>query len=237
MKLLAFETATEACSVALYLDGQVRERFEVAPRRHAELALPMAQELLAEAGVARAQLDAIAVGRGPGAFTGVRLAVALAQGVALALDRPLLPVSTLAVLAAGAGEGTGQVLACIDARMGEVYAGAYRRQDGDVLAVGAEQVLAPEAVPLPAGGGRWQGVGTGFAAGGGALARRLGPELERIDAAALPHAADLARLAALAWARGEAVGPERAEPAYLRDNVALTLVEQQALRDARRQGG
>ena len=100
MKLLAFETATEACSIAVYVDGEVRERFEVAPRRHAELALPWAEQLLAEAGIARAQLDAIALSRGPGAFTGVRLAIALAQGIALALDRPLLPVSTLAVLAA-----------------------------------------------------------------------------------------------------------------------------------------
>ena len=113
MKLLAFETATEACSVAVYVDGEVRERFEVAPRRHAELALPWADALLAEAGVAKSQLDAIAVGRGPGAFTGVRLAVALAQGIALALDRPVLPVSTLAALATRA---TGErVLAAIDA--------------------------------------------------------------------------------------------------------------------------
>ena len=100
MKLLAFETSTEACSVALWLDGEVRERFEVAPRRHAELALPWADALLAEAGVAKSQLDAIAVSRGPGAFTGVRLGVALAQGIALALDRPAVPVSTLAALAA-----------------------------------------------------------------------------------------------------------------------------------------
>src|SRR5690606_41756281 len=119
-----FETATEACSVALYLDGQVHERFELAPRRHAELALPWAQALLEEAGVARAQLDAVAVGRGPGAFTGVRLGIALAQGVALALDRPLVAVSTLEVLAAGAPQdGPEQILAAIDARMGEGYAG------------------------------------------------------------------------------------------------------------------
>src|SRR6476620_7505464 len=99
MKLLAFETATEACSVALWIDGRVVERYDLAPRRHAELALPWADALLAEAGIARAQIDAIAVGRGPGAFTGVRLAIALAQGVALGLDRPLVPVSTLEALA------------------------------------------------------------------------------------------------------------------------------------------
>ncbi|MEO8743427.1 MAG: tRNA (adenosine(37)-N6)-threonylcarbamoyltransferase complex dimerization subunit type 1 TsaB, partial [Lysobacteraceae bacterium] len=90
MKLLAIETATEACSVALSIDGEVRERFEIAPRRHGELVLPWADALLTEAGIVKSQLDAIAVGRGPGAFTGVRLAVAIAQGIALALDRPVV---------------------------------------------------------------------------------------------------------------------------------------------------
>ncbi len=239
MKLLAFETATEACSVALYLDGEVAERFELAPRRHAELALPFAEALLAAAGIARSQLDAIAVGRGPGAFTGVRLGLALAQGVALALDRPLLPVSTLAVLAAGApSDGPGLVLAAIDARMGEVYAGAFRRQGADVVALDAEQVLPPDAVALPAMVDTgtdlvWQGVGTGFAAAAGVLAERLSSSMRQVDAQALPRAAVLARLAVAAHARGEAVAPERAEPAYLRDNVALTLAEQQARRRQR----
>lgn len=229
MKLLAFETATEACSVALWVDGAVRERFEIAPRRHAELALPWADALLAEAGVARAQLDAIAVGRGPGAFTGVRLAISLAQGIALALDRPVVPVSTLATLAL---QGKGEVLAAIDARMGEVYIGAFRVHEGEAIATGPESVAAPAQVALPAGG-PWQGVGTGFAALEGALLATLGARLAGTDATALPHAADTARLAAAAFARGEAVAPERAEPAYLRDNVALTLAEQAA----RRAGG
>ena len=96
MNLLAFETSTEALSVAVLAGGEVRERFELAPRRHAELALPWADALLADAGLKRSQLDAIAVGRGPGAFTGVRLAIALEQGIALALDRPVVPVSTIA---------------------------------------------------------------------------------------------------------------------------------------------
>lgn len=235
MKLLAFETATEACSVALYLDGEVRERFELAPRRHAELSLPWAEALLAEAGIARTQLDAIAVGRGPGAFTGVRLAIALAQGIALALDRPVLPVSTLAVLAAGArADGPARIMAAIDARMGEVYAATFQREAGTLAPSGAERVLPPDAVVLPdAADGDWQGTGTGFAAADGLLARRAGGSVQ-IDATALPRAADLARLAAAAFARGEAVAPEFVEPAYLRDNVALTLVEQQALRAARK---
>ncbi|MGN6514107.1 MAG: tRNA (adenosine(37)-N6)-threonylcarbamoyltransferase complex dimerization subunit type 1 TsaB [Lysobacteraceae bacterium] len=230
MRLLAFETATEACSVALWLDGEVRERFEVAPRRHAELALPWAEALLAEAGIAKAQLDAVAVGRGPGAFTGVRLAIALGQGIALGLDRPLLPVSTLAALAADApGE---RVLAAIDARMGEVYLGAFAREGDALRALAPEAVLAPQSAPLPEGTG-WTAVGTGFAAAQDALQARLQGRLGQVDAAALPRAAAVARLGAAAFARGEGLPPERVEPAYLRDNVALTLAEQQALRASR----
>ncbi|KAB8196960.1 tRNA (adenosine(37)-N6)-threonylcarbamoyltransferase complex dimerization subunit type 1 TsaB [Lysobacter maris] len=233
MKLLALETATEACSVALWLDGEVVERFQVAPRRHAELTLPWAGQLLADAGVGRGQLDAIAVGRGPGAFTGVRLAIALAQGMALALDRPLLPVSTLEALAMRSSGG--QVLAAIDARMGEVYVAAYRRrQDGQALArQGEEAVLPPIEVRLPEGAEAWHGVGTGFDAVEGALRQQLGGRLASVAAQELPHAADVARLAAAAFARGESVAPERVEPAYLRNNVALTLAEQQALRESR----
>lgn len=227
MKLLAFETATEACSVALWIDGEVRERFEVAPRRHAELSLPWAQQLLAEAGIAKSQLDAIAVGRGPGAFTGVRLGISIAQGIALALDHPVVPVSTLAVLAMPASGD--RILAAIDARMGEVYLGAFERTGDEVRAFGAEAVVAPEAAPLP-GGGDWHGVGTGFAASEGALRRRLHPCLQTVDATALPRASDVARLAVAAHARGEAVAAERVEPAYLRDHVALTLAEQEARR-------
>lgn len=234
MKLLAFETATEACSVAVWDDGRVLERFEIAPRRHAELALPWAEQLLAEAGLARAQLDAIAVSRGPGAFTGVRLGIALAQGIALALDRPVVAASTLAVLAlrADAAPGT-RVLAAIDARMGEIYSAAFAMEADGPRPVSDAQVGAPEALVLPGEADGWTGVGTGFAALDGQLAARLGDRLARVDAAALPHAADLARLAAAAYARGEACAPERVEPAYLRDNVALTLAEQQARRAAR----
>jgi tRNA threonylcarbamoyladenosine biosynthesis protein TsaB len=226
MKLLAFETATEACSVALWIDGDIIERFELAPRRHAELSLPWAERLLAEAGVARSQLDAIAVGRGPGAFTGVRLAIAMAQGIALALDKPVVPVSTLAALAMQSNAD--RTIAAIDARMGELYVGAFERTgDDDQRAVSAEAVRRPDAVRLP-DVGQWVGVGTGFAAADGALAGRLAPQLLRVDAAALPHAADVARLAALAWQRGEVLAPEHVEPAYLRNDVALTLEQQKA---------
>lgn len=235
MKLLAFETATEACSVALYLDGEVRERFEVAPRRHAELALPWADALLAEAGIARSRLDAVAVGRGPGAFTGVRLAIALAQGIALALDLPVLPVSTLRALAAQARPFVGEednILAAIDARMGEIYAATFKRSGEDTIATSREVVVAPDAYALPdVKLGDWFGVGTGFAAVDGVLQAQLGMfGFRGISANVLPHAGDVARLAALAYACGEAIPAEFVEPAYLRNNVALTLEEQKALR-------
>ncbi|MGV8961130.1 MAG: tRNA (adenosine(37)-N6)-threonylcarbamoyltransferase complex dimerization subunit type 1 TsaB [Stenotrophomonas sp.] len=233
MKLLAFETATEACSVALYVDGQVLERFELAPRRHAELSLPWAEQLLAEAGIVRSQLDAVALGRGPGAFTGVRLAIALAQGIALALDRPLLPVSTLQTLALRAPQDAPRILASIDARMGEVYAARYLRVDGELQLQGGEEVLAPEAVLLPDDATQWFGVGTGFAAAEGHLATRLQPRLLGVDAQALPRASDVLKIAVPAFARGEAIAPELVQPAYLRDNVALTLIEQQAARAAK----
>ncbi|WP_313442086.1 tRNA (adenosine(37)-N6)-threonylcarbamoyltransferase complex dimerization subunit type 1 TsaB [Stenotrophomonas sp.] len=231
MKLLAFETATEACSVALHVDGQVLERFEIAPRRHAELSLPWAEALLAEAGISRSQLDGIALSRGPGAFTGVRLAIAIAQGIALALDRPLLPVSTLQVLALRAPAGEEQILSAIDARMGELYVARFERVDGLPVARDAERVCAPEAVALPDGLQAY-GIGTGFGADG-ALVAQLGAGLRGFDPTALPRASDVLALAVPAFARGEGMAPEKVEPAYLRDNVALTLVEQQAAREAK----
>ncbi|MGY1425621.1 tRNA (adenosine(37)-N6)-threonylcarbamoyltransferase complex dimerization subunit type 1 TsaB [Lysobacter sp. A289] len=242
MKLLAFELSTEGCSVALWIDGEVHERFEVAPRRHAELALPWAEALLAQAGLKKSQLDAIAVGRGPGAFTGVRLAIAIGQGIALALDRPIVPVSTLAALAAGyrpadaalpgelADRPGGHILAAIDARMGEIYSGAFEWRSDGLIAISEEVVVAPDAAQLPSGPGDWHGVGTGFAACNGALGSRLAARFASIDATALPHAAAVATLAAAALARGEGVAPERIEPAYLRNHVALTTAEQKALR-------
>jgi tRNA threonylcarbamoyladenosine biosynthesis protein TsaB len=132
MKLLALDTATEACSAAVWVDGTVLERYELAPRRHAALILPMIEAVLAEANLSPLQLDAIAFGRGPGAFTGVRIAVGIAQGIAFAADLPVIPISTLAALALGAAQETGysRIAAALDARMGEVYWGVYAVADG-----------------------------------------------------------------------------------------------------------
>jgi tRNA threonylcarbamoyladenosine biosynthesis protein TsaB len=143
----------------------------------------------------------------------------------------VVAISTLQAIAVQAqGE---RILAAIDARMGEVYVGAFARKGDELIAISTEIVCAPEAVALPDGEGGWQGVGTGFAAANGLLQQYLHAQLTSVDASALPHAADVARLAVAAYARGQAVAPERVEPAYLRNNVALTLEEQKALRASR----
>ncbi len=227
MKILAFETATEACSVALLIDGEIRERFEIAPKQHTHLALPWAEELLNAAGIKKAELDVIAVGVGPGAFTGVRLAVALVQGIALALDKPVVPISTLAALAMQADKKHSQnVLAAIDARMGEIYCAQFTFvDDGLVDAASEEIVIAPQSFHLQASG-KFVGAGTGFAANNRVLQSNLQAQLVACNPQALPHAADIAKLAARDYVLGKAVAPDVLEPAYLRNKVALTLKEQ-----------
>lgn len=227
MNLLAIETATEACSVALIHGDQVIARSEIAPRRHAELVLPMADALLAEAGLGRHALDAIAVGRGPGAFTGVRLGVSLAQGMALALNVPVITVSSLAALALEAPEDDAAILAVIDARMGEIYAASYRRDDnGGLIALDGERVCAADALILPEAAD-WQVVGSGWATYADVIRTRLTGTLRAADGARYPQARHIAELAAREFKAGRAQAPELALPVYLRDKVALTLMEQQ----------
>ena len=226
-RLLAIETATEACSAALLVDGRIIERSEIAPRRHAELILPMIESLLAEAGVARRQIDGIAVGRGPGAFTGVRLAISVAQGIALGLDVPVVPVSSLAALAQDVPPQFAMpILAVIDARMGEVYAGAFRRgADGIVEPIGPESVGSASQLDLPPHAD-WTVVGSGWSVYRDVLASRMPRMPVWSDGSRLPQAHAVARLAAPLFAAGRAVAPELALPVYLRDKVALTLEEQ-----------
>jgi len=227
MNLLAIETATEACSVALIHGQDIIARSEIAPRRHTELVLPMADALLAEAGIGRHALDAIAVGRGPGAFTGVRLGVSLAQGMALALDLPVITISSLAALALEAPEDEdAAILAVIDARMGEIYAACYRRDDnGGLIALDEERVCKPKSLLLP-DAPTWQVVGTGWATYATILSERFTGVLRSADGARYPQAAHVAELAMREFNAGRVYAPEHALPVYLRDKVALTLVEQ-----------
>lgn len=228
MNLLAIETATEACSVALVHGEMIITRSELAPRRHAELVLPMADALLAEAGLGRHALDAIAVGRGPGAFTGVRLGVSLAQGMALALDRPVITVSSLAALALEApeDEDDAAILAVIDARMGEIYAACYRRDGlGGLTALDAERVCMPDTLQLPEAAS-WSVVGSGWATYADVLRERLTGTLQHANGTACPQARHVAELAVREYHAGRAQAAEFALPVYLRDKVALTLAEQ-----------
>lgn len=217
--LLALDTSTEACSVALLHEGRVLLRHEEIPRMHAQRVLPMVRELVDEAGIPLSALDAIAFGRGPGAFTGVRIAIGVVQGLGFALERPVLPVSDLAVLAQRAHRefGATQVASAIDARMDEVYWGCYRLEEGEMRLQGVEAVLAPEAASLPRlADGDWFGAGTGW----GTHAARLPVRPGAMAGDLLPHARDLLDLARFAWARGEALAAEQAQPVYLRDKVA-----------------
>ena len=226
MNLLAIETATESCSVALVAGSRRFERSEFAPRRHAELLLPMCDEVLAEAGLERRDLDALAVGRGPGAFTGVRLAVSAAQGIALALEIPVVPVSSLAALAMQAPDDGADVLAVIDARMGEVYAGLFRRRGELVDAIGEETVGRADALRLPSSDAP-NVIGTGWSSYREALETALASPPRWADGARYPQAADIARLALPIAAAGGGIAADRVQPVYLRDKVALTLAEQQ----------
>lgn len=216
--LLALDTATEACSVALLHDGKVLSHYEVIPRLHAQRLLPMIKTLLAEAGIGLNALDAIAFGRGPGAFTGVRIAIGVVQGLAFGLERPVLPVSNLAVLAQRAfrERNARQVASAIDARMDEVYWGCYHEVAGEMRLLGIEAVLPPERAALPAdASGEWFGSGTGWG-----YAERIVVKPAALDATLLPHAQDLLALATFAWQRGEAIVADEAQPVYLRDQVA-----------------
>jgi tRNA threonylcarbamoyladenosine biosynthesis protein TsaB len=231
MNILALDTAAEACSVALLAGGRIVERLESTPRRHAASLLPMAEECLAEAGLALGELDALAFGRGPGSFTGLRIAAGVAQGIAFGAGLPVVPVSNLAAGAAAALRlhGWRRVLVGFDARMGEIYAGRFEVGAGGLPeAVDDEALLAPDALAALAAlaaraaqtaGGEpgWCGAGSAFAAWP-ALAERLG--LEAVDAAIAPQARDLLGLARDAVLRDLAVSAEEALPVYLRERVA-----------------
>ena len=233
--ILALDTATEACSVALNDTsanggkGDVQEIYEVIPRQHSQRLLPMIDELLVAQGVSRSQIDAVAFGRGPGAFTGVRIATGVAQGLGWALDCPVVPVSTLAALAQQAfrEQGMKQVLAAIDARMDEVYWGAFHEQDGLMVPAQDETVCAPDLVGdrIPP---QWQGevaaIGSGWCYRERMrLASHISLRSETMET--FPHAADIAVLAAPVLAAGDAVSADKALPVYLRDNVALKKSE------------
>ena len=221
MKILALDTTEDACSAALLLDEEVIEHYALAPRRHSELVLPMMDELLCDAGLRLSELDALAFARGPGSFTGVRIAVSIAQGAAFGAELPVVPVSSLQALAAACQRehAADAVLAALDARMHEVYWGGFRVDaDGHLEPVIAESVARPHEVEVPDGDG-WCGAGSGWATHAEALQARCG-EIKAIRGEVRIHAQDVARLAARRFAAGEHVDAVQAMPVYLRDEVA-----------------
>lgn len=224
MLILALETSTELGSCALWRDGEVAERCCPVGRSHSETLLPLVRDLLAEAGVTVSQLDAIAFGVGPGAFTGLRIACGAAQGLAVASDIPLLPVTSLEAMAAQTGAQS--VLALLDARMGEVYAGSYRRSGDGYSLQGEIRVSSPAEVLLPGEPG-WLACGNAAAAYP-VLRERLTTAGIALHPDILPAASSLARLAAPRALRGEGIDPALAVPLYIRDKVARTVAERLA---------
>ncbi len=226
MKLLALESSSDLLTAALFLDGRIVEREGARGVSHSEIALPLVRALLEEREVALSDLEGIAFGAGPGAFTGLRLACSVAQGLAVGAGLPVIGIGSLEALALGAGDGP--VYVCADARMNEAYCAAYQVSGDSVEAVIAPLVCAPGKAPVPPGQG-WLGCGSGFAAYGDALAERLGAAMRGVDSEARPRASALLRLAALRFARGEGVDAALAAPLYVRDKVAMTTRERVAL--------
>jgi tRNA threonylcarbamoyladenosine biosynthesis protein TsaB len=222
VKILALETSTEMCSAALWLDGKNYACEVVAGQRNSELLLPMVEELLAAHGVNVRDLTGIAFGSGPGAFTGVRIACGVAQGIAFGIDVPVAGVGTLLALAEASGAQ--RVVCCLDARMGEVYHAAYEKRADGWGEVHAPGLYKPVAVPdLPGNG--WSGCGSGFAAFRDELAVRHGGSIERVIENLVPHAREIAVLAARQFDRGGAVDAADALSLYVRNKVALRVDE------------
>ena len=221
MKILAIETSTDFGTCALWLDGVVEQRICQSGRPHSETLLPLVGKLMADAGIGFNQLDGIAFGAGPGAFTGLRIACAVAQGVAVGADLPLVPVCGLEAMAEAVGED--RVVSLLDARMGEVYVAAYELRAAAHELLGEIRVGLPSALGLPAGEG-WVACGNAPAAYP-ALAGRLLDAGIRLLPGILPRADAVARLAARILQRGGGIDPALAAPLYVRDKVARTIDE------------
>ncbi len=219
----AVETATQWCSVALWHDGEIVSLERRAGNRQGEFVLPMLDELFGRIGLRLQDLDGIAFGAGPGAFTGLRIACGVAQGLALARDLPVVGVSTLEATAEESGAE--RVIVALDARMHEVYYAAFEKAGGKWTQALPAVCVAPDKVDVPEGSG-WLGCGSGFEVYRESLEKRLASACKRIEPAIGPSAVAVARLAAPRFAAGEGVDAALAQPHYIRDKVALTTAEQ-----------
>ncbi len=229
MKILAIETATEACSVALYLDGVIKEEFRLAPREHSMIILPMIESILADSALSLQQLDALAFGCGPGSFTGLRIAAGVIQGLAFGGELPVVPVSTLAAISLQARDrfGGDYFFPAFDARMDEVYWGVYQATaDGLVEKALPEQVCKASLVSCPAGISG-VAIGSAWAIHREQLEAAIGKQtIKAMEADCLPRAGEIARLGAAGFKNNQAVPAEQAQPVYLRNKVAKKKGEQ-----------
>ena len=226
MNILAIDTATEACSVALLANGRCEEVFEVIPRQHTERVLPMVDELLKKANLSLSQLDALAFDCGPGSFTGVRVATSVTQGLAFSHDLPVIPVSSLAALAQLAYrlENKEKVLSAIDARMNEMYWGCYQLEAGLMRLMGKEKVSPVTKVEKE---GEWHCQGSGWDTFHTELEQSKQVNITSFSLACYPHAQDIAMLAADLYQQGKMISAEDAKPVYIRDEVTWKKIADQ----------
>lgn len=219
MKILALETSTEFCSVALNLDGEIFDKEALAGRCHSEILLPMAREILAEAELTLQQIDGIAFGSGPGSFTGLRIACGIAQGLAYASNLPVTGISTLEALAQKTGKQ--KVIVALDARMGEIYHAAYQKLiNHDWKIISPPALCSPQQAPsVP--GNEWYGCGSGFDVYHSELTALYRDNIQQIHYELHPHAKEIAQLALRKFSDGSSTDPAHAAPVYIRNKVAL----------------
>ncbi|HMJ49393.1 MAG TPA: tRNA (adenosine(37)-N6)-threonylcarbamoyltransferase complex dimerization subunit type 1 TsaB [Burkholderiales bacterium] len=222
MNVLAIDTSGEYCSLALLMEGKVLSRDKRVGQNHSQELLPLLDGLFAESGISLKRLDGIGFGAGPGSFTGLRIACGIAQGLAFAADLPVAGICTLEALAqAMPGK---QVIASLDARMGEIYHAAYKKNGDNWQAVSEPVLCVPRRAPRVIGDG-WIACGSGFAAHAEEMALRYKGQLSKTVAEAFPHAREMAHLAAAVLKRGKGCPAEAAVPLYLREKVALKTLE------------
>jgi tRNA threonylcarbamoyladenosine biosynthesis protein TsaB len=227
MNLLALDTSTESCSAAITINGVLYQQQQLTQRGHSTLILGMLDQLFKQADASIADIDALAFGRGPGSFTGVRIGVGVAQGIAFARELPVIPVSTLAAVAQAAYEQTQQhnIAVAMDARMDEIYAAIFQVQDGSVVLIGDEKVCPAEQF-LPANTEMWLGAGTGWQVYADTLQSNFSAQLIGQQPDIYPQAAIILKLAEHLYARGEYVSADKALPVYLRNDVAKKKAQQ-----------
>ncbi|MDC9726116.1 MAG: tRNA (adenosine(37)-N6)-threonylcarbamoyltransferase complex dimerization subunit type 1 TsaB [Gammaproteobacteria bacterium] len=227
MNILALDTCTESCSAALLYNGELFERVEMTQRGHSDLILGMMDEVFQQADTTISTIDAVAFGRGPGSFTGVRVGVGVAQGIAFARDVPVIPVSTLLAVAQTAADqlDIDYIAVAMDARMGEVYCASYQRKDGTVELIDSERVCPPEQFKPPSAQ-QWVGVGTGWGEYDEVLRENFSGHLDDVAVNYYPNASVMIKLAKIEAEAGRMVTAEQALPIYLRDNVAKKKAEQ-----------